>query len=36
MKWFINSMFGYWILLLTIALGIASWIYWAWLKDALV
>jgi len=32
MKWFINSMIGYWILLLTISLGIAAAIYEFWLK----
>lgn len=32
MKWFINSMFGYWILLLVISLGAAAVIYEIWLK----
>jgi hypothetical protein len=32
MKWFINSMLGYWILLLTISLGSAAVIYEVWLK----
>jgi hypothetical protein len=36
MKWFIESMFGYWILLLVIALGLAAGVYLVWLKDALV
>jgi hypothetical protein len=32
MKWFINSIFGYWVLLLTISLGCAAVIYEVWLK----
>lgn len=32
MKWFIDSMLGYWILLLTISLGIAWGIYETWLR----
>ena len=32
MKWFVNSMFGYWILLLIISLGSAAAIYEIWLK----
>lgn len=32
MKWFINSMFGYWVLLLTISLSCAAVIYEVWLK----
>lgn len=32
MKWFINSMLGYWILLLVISLGSAAAIYEIWLK----
>ena len=32
MKWFINSMLGYWILLLTVSLTIAWAIYEIWLK----
>ena len=36
MKWFINSMVGYWILLLAISLGIAAVIYAVWLRDALL
>ena len=35
MKWFIESMLGYWILLLAISLGLAAGIYVIWLKDAL-
>jgi hypothetical protein len=32
MKWFINSMLGYWILLLAISLGAAALVYEIWLK----
>ena len=32
MKWFIDSMLGYWILLLVIALTSAAAIYEFWLK----
>jgi hypothetical protein len=32
MKWFINSMLGYWILLLAISLGAAAVVYEIWLK----
>jgi len=32
MKWFINSMLGYWILLLSISMGAAAVIYEFWLK----
>jgi hypothetical protein len=32
MKWFINSMMGYWILLLSISCGVAAIIYELWLK----
>ena len=35
MKWFINSMLGYWCLLLAISLGAAAWVYLAWLKDVM-
>jgi len=35
MRWFIDSMFGYWILLLAIALGTAAGIYLVWLRDAI-
>lgn len=32
MKWFINNMFGYWVLLLILSLGVAAGIYEIWLK----
>ena len=32
MKWFINSMLGYWVLLLTVSLGVAAVIYFVWFK----
>ena len=32
MKWFINSMLGFWILLLTFSLGAAALVYEIWLK----
>ncbi len=32
MKWFINSMLGYWVLLLVISLGSAAAIYELWLR----
>ena len=32
MKWFVNSMLGYWVLLLAISLGAAAGIYEVWLK----
>jgi hypothetical protein len=32
MKWLINSMLGYWLLLLTISLSAAAGIYEVWLK----
>jgi hypothetical protein len=32
MKWFVNSMFGYWILLLIVSLGSAAAIYEIWLR----
>jgi hypothetical protein len=32
MRWFIDSMLGYWILLLVISLGAATVIYELWLK----
>ena len=35
MKWFIDSMLGYWIMLLAASLGAAACIYVFWLKDAL-
>ena len=36
MKWFINSMLGYWILLLAFSLGVSAVIYVLWLRDALL
>jgi hypothetical protein len=33
MKWFINSMIGYWIFLLVISLGLAAICYQIFLKD---
>jgi hypothetical protein len=33
MKWFVNSMLGYWILLLAISMGTAAGIYEIWLKN---
>ena len=35
MKWFYNSMIGYWISLLAISLGIAAIVYEVWLKGNL-
>jgi hypothetical protein len=35
MKWFINSMLGYWVLLLAISLAIACGIYEIYLKGAM-
>jgi hypothetical protein len=32
MRWFIDSMIGYWILLLAISLGAAAFIYEVWLR----
>jgi len=32
LRWFIDSMFGYWVLLLLISLGTAAGIYEVWLK----
>jgi hypothetical protein len=32
MKWMINSLLGYWILLLIISLGAAAVVYEVWLK----
>jgi hypothetical protein len=32
LRWFIDSMLGYWILLLVISLGAAAGIYELWLK----
>jgi hypothetical protein len=35
MKWFIDSMLGYWILLLAVSMGAAAGIYEMWLKNAM-
>jgi len=35
MKVFIDSMLGYWILLLAISLGVAAMIYQLWLRNVL-
>ena len=35
MKWFVNSMLGYWILLLLISLSSAAVIYEIWLKGSI-
>jgi hypothetical protein len=35
MRWFIDSMLGYWILVLAVSLGAAAVIYQIWLKDSL-
>jgi hypothetical protein len=35
LKWFINSMLGYWILLLAVSLCAATFIYEIWLKGTL-
>jgi len=32
MKWWINSMWGFWLLLLALSLGMATGIYYIWLK----
>ena len=32
LRWFWDSMFGYWVLLLSISLGTAAVIYELWLK----
>lgn len=34
MRWFIDSMLGYWILLLAISMGTAAAVYLFWLKQA--
>ena len=31
-RWFVDSMLGFWILLLAISLGVAAGIYEIWLK----
>jgi len=33
MRWFIDNMIGYWVLLLAISLGTAGLIYVFWLKE---
>jgi hypothetical protein len=33
LRWFFDSMLGYWILLLTVSLGAAAVIYEVWLKS---
>ncbi len=35
MKVFIDSMLGYWILLLAISLGVAAMIYQLWLRNVI-
>jgi hypothetical protein len=35
MRWFIDSMIGYWVLLLAISLGVSAVIYEAYLRDAM-
>jgi hypothetical protein len=35
MGWFWNSMIGYWVLLLSISLGISAAIYMIWLRGLL-
>ncbi len=35
MRWFIESMFGYWILLLAFSLGAAAVVYLLWLKETM-
>lgn len=32
MKWWMNSMWGFWLVLLTFSLGLATGIYYVWLK----
>ena len=32
LRWFVDSMLGYWILLLAVSLGIAAGLYEMWLK----
>ena len=32
LRWFMDSMVGYWILLLAVSLGIAAGLYEMWLK----
>ena len=35
MRWFIDSMIGYWILLLAISLGAAAVVYEVWLRGVI-
>ncbi len=35
MRWFIDNMFGYWIMLLVFSLGAAAVVYVLWLKQAM-
>ena len=35
MKWFVESMLGYWILLLAVSLGCAAAIYFVYLRDVM-
>ncbi len=35
MRWFIDSMIGYWVLLLVVSLVAAALIYVLWLKEAM-
>jgi hypothetical protein len=35
MRWFIDFMIGYWVLLLTFSLGVAAVIYEVWLRGNL-
>ena len=32
MKWWINSMWGFWLVLLAVSMGLATGIYYVWLK----
>ena len=32
MKWCLNSMWGFWLVLLAVSLGLATGIYYIWLK----
>jgi hypothetical protein len=35
MRWFIDSMIGYWVLLLAISLGVSAVIYEVYLREAM-
>ncbi len=35
MRWFIESMLGYWIRLLAVSLGAAAAVYLLWLKETM-